>query len=159
MRIVRDVRLAGIQVKSASYLQAIAAAIQSAGSVALDMRAIGCDLGEIKLVIEAVEIIAHNAKFDLLWLRHKVGLRAGKVFSTLVDARLLSAGTKPGNELDNCLERYLGIPAAADHSLSDRGSMFLVDRSSTTPPAMWATCTPWLTSCGARGQNRVTMQS
>jgi DNA polymerase I-like protein with 3'-5' exonuclease and polymerase domains len=143
-------------------LPAIAAAIRSAGSVALDLetygprksdgldpwagdirllslcvrgetpwlldlRAIGYDLGELKPVLESVEIIAHNAKFDLLWLRHKVGLRASKVFCTLVAARLLSAGTKPGNDLDKCLYRYLGIPSAPDHSLSDWGSMFLGD--------------------------------
>jgi DNA polymerase I-like protein with 3'-5' exonuclease and polymerase domains len=144
----------------AADLPAIASAIHSAGSVALDLetygprksdgldpwagdirllslcvrgeapwlldlRAIGYDLGELKSALESVEIIAHNAKFDLLWLRHKVGLRVGKVFCTLVAARLLSAGTKPGNDLDKCLHRYLGVPAAADHSLSDWGSMFL----------------------------------
>jgi DNA polymerase I-like protein with 3'-5' exonuclease and polymerase domains len=91
----------------------------------LDLRAIGYDLGELKSALETVEIIAHNAKFDLLWLRVKCGLRASKVFCTLVGARLLSAGTKPGNDLDKCLHRYLGVPAAADHSLSDWGSMFL----------------------------------
>ncbi|MCP5560198.1 MAG: bifunctional DNA primase/polymerase [Verrucomicrobiaceae bacterium] len=91
----------------------------------LDLRSIGYDLGELKLALESVEIIAHNAKFDLLWLRHKVGLRASRVFCTLVAARLLSAGTKPGNDLDKCLDRYLGIEPAPDHSLSDWGSMFL----------------------------------
>ncbi len=144
----------------AADIPAIAAAIQSAGSVALDLetygprksdgldpwagdirllslcvcgeapwlldlRAIGYDLGELKPALEAVEIIAHNAKFDLLWLRVKCGLRASKVFCTLVAARLLSAGTKPGNDLNKCLHRYLGLPADADHSLSDWGSMFL----------------------------------
>ena len=92
-----------------------------------DLRAIGYDLGELKTALEAVEIIAHNAKFDLLWLRVKCGLRATRVFCTLVAARLLSAGTKPGNDLDKCLERYLGIAPAPDHSRSDWGSMFLID--------------------------------
>ena len=91
----------------------------------IDLRAIGYDLGELKTALEAVEIIAHNAKFDLLWLRVKCGLRATRVFCTLVAARLLSAGTKPGNDLDKCLERYLGIASAPDHSRSDWGSMFL----------------------------------
>ena len=80
----------------------------------LDLRAIGHDLGELKTALEAVEIIAHNAKFDLLWLRVKCGLRATRVFCTLVAARLLSAGTKPGNDLDKCLERYQGIEPAPD---------------------------------------------
>ena len=91
----------------------------------LDLRAIGYDLGELKTALEAVEIIAHNAKFDLLWLRVKCGLRATRVFCTLVAARLLVAGTKPGNDLDKCLERYLGVEPSPDHSRSDWGSMFL----------------------------------
>ncbi len=93
----------------------------------LDLRALGYDLGELRPALETVEIIAHNAKFDLLWLRQKCGLRATSVFCTLTAARLLSAGTKPGNDLDKCLDRYLGIPAAPDHSRSDWGSMLLTE--------------------------------
>ncbi|MBX7210176.1 MAG: hypothetical protein K1X78_17790 [Verrucomicrobiaceae bacterium] len=93
----------------------------------LDLRTLGYDLGELKTALESVEIIAHNAKFDLLWLRVKCGLRAMRVFCTLVAARLLSAGTKPGNDLNKCLHRYLGVPPAPDHSRSDWGSMFLID--------------------------------
>jgi DNA polymerase I-like protein with 3'-5' exonuclease and polymerase domains len=93
----------------------------------LDLRAIGYDLGRLADILHSATVIAHNAKFDLLWLRVKCGLRVGKVFCTLVAARLLSAGTKPGNDLDKCLDRYLGIPSAPDHSLSDWGSMFLGD--------------------------------
>ena len=93
----------------------------------LDLRTLGYDLGELKAALEAVEIIAHNAKFDLLWLRVKCGLRASRVFCTLTAARLLSAGTKPGNDLDKCLHRYLGVPPAPDHSRSDWGSMLLTD--------------------------------
>jgi len=72
----------------------------------LDLRAIGYDLGELKTALESVEIIAHNAKFDLLWLRVKCGLRATRVFCTLVAARLLAAGTKPGNDLDDWLSYF-----------------------------------------------------
>ena len=91
----------------------------------IDLRAIGYDLGPLKPVLEAAEIIAHNAKFDLLWLRVKCGLVVPKVCCTLTAARLLSAGTKPGNNLDQCLERFLGIKPATDLSLSDWGSMFI----------------------------------
>ncbi|MFZ4766766.1 MAG: bifunctional DNA primase/polymerase, partial [Roseimicrobium sp.] len=42
----------------------------------IDLRAVGYDLGELKTALEAVEIIAHNAKFDLSWLRNKLDLRA-----------------------------------------------------------------------------------
>ena len=93
----------------------------------IDLRATGYELGPLKPILETAGIIAHNAKFDLLWLRVKCGLFATKVHCTLTAARLLVAGTKPGNNLDQCLERYLGIEAAADHSRSDWASMLLTD--------------------------------
>ena len=93
----------------------------------IDLRATGYDLGPLKPILEEAGVIAHNAKFDLLWLRVKCGLVAKKIHCTLTAARLLSAGTKPGNNLDQCLERYLGIQAAADHSRSDWASMLLTD--------------------------------
>ena len=52
---------------------------------------------------------------------------AKRVSCTLTAARILAAGTKPGNNLDQCLERYLGIKPAADHSRSDWASMLLTD--------------------------------
>ena len=93
----------------------------------IDLRAIGYELGPIKPILEEAGIIAHNAKFDLLWLRVKCGLFASRVHCTLTAARILAAGTKPGNNLDQCLERYLGIKPAADHSRSDWASMLLTD--------------------------------
>jgi DNA polymerase I len=93
----------------------------------IDLRAVGYDLGPLKPILEEAGIIAHNAKFDLLWLRVKCGLFAKRVHCTLTAARLLVAGTKPGNDLDKCLERYLGIAPAADHSRSDWASMLLTD--------------------------------
>jgi DNA polymerase-1 len=93
----------------------------------IDLRAVGYELGPLKPILEDAGIIAHNAKFDLLWLRVKYGLFAKRVLCTLTAARLLVAGTKPGNDLDQCLERYLGIQAAADHSRSDWASMLLTE--------------------------------
>jgi DNA polymerase-1 len=93
----------------------------------IDLRAVGYDLGPLRPILEETGIIAHNAKFDLLWLRVKCGLFAKRVHCTLTAARILSAGTKPGNDLDKCLERYLGIQPAADHSRSDWASMLLTD--------------------------------
>jgi DNA polymerase-1 len=93
----------------------------------IDLRAIGYELGPLKPILEEAGIIIHNAKFDLLWLRVKCGLMPKRVHCTLTAARLLVAGTKPGNNLDQCLERYLGIAPAADHSRSDWASMLLTD--------------------------------
>jgi len=91
----------------------------------IDLQATGYNLGELGSALEAVEIIAHNAKFDLLWLAVKCNLHPKRIFCTLTAARLLSAGTKPGNNLDQCLQRYLGIAPGSDHSTSDWGGMFL----------------------------------
>jgi DNA polymerase-1 len=93
----------------------------------IDLRAIGYELGPLKPILEDAGIIIHNAKFDLLWLRVKCGLFAKRVHCTLTAARLLVAGTKPGNNLDQCLERYLGIQPASDHSRSDWASMLLTE--------------------------------
>ena len=93
----------------------------------IDLQATGYNLGELGSALEAVEVIVHNAKFELLWLSVKCGVRPKKIFCTLTAARLLSAGTKPGNNLDQCLERYLGVPPGNDHARSDWGGMFLTD--------------------------------
>lgn len=93
----------------------------------IDLRATGYDLGPLKPILENAGLIAHNAKFDLLWLRVKCGLIAKHVHCTLTASRILVSGTKPGNNLDQCLERYLGIAPAADHSRSDWASMLLTD--------------------------------
>ncbi len=46
----------------------------------LDLRATGYDLGELGQCLQERQIIAHNAKFDLLWVRHKCGLQLDNVF-------------------------------------------------------------------------------
>jgi DNA polymerase-1 len=91
----------------------------------IDLRATGYDLGPLAAALESIVVIGHNLKFDALWLAVKCGVRLPKVFCTLTAARLLTAGTKPGNDLNKCLERYLGIKQDEDHSTSDWGTMFL----------------------------------
>lgn len=93
----------------------------------IDLRATGYDLGELGAALAEVLVIGHNLKFDALWLRVKCGVRLPKVFCTLTAARLLSAGTKPSNDLYKCLERYLSIEPAADHGQSAWGAMSLTD--------------------------------
>ena len=93
----------------------------------IDLQAIGYDLGPLGDLLSSKPVIGHNIKFDALWLLVKCGIRLPRVFCTLTAARLLSAGTKPGNNLDLCLERYLGLPAAPDQSRSDWGAMLLTE--------------------------------
>ncbi|MBU6303613.1 MAG: hypothetical protein KGS60_18865, partial [Verrucomicrobia bacterium] len=93
----------------------------------LDLMALGYDLGGLGHLLQEATVIAHNARFDCLWLRVKCGLRLRRILCTLTAARLLAAGTKPGNNLDQCLQRYLGIAPGPDQSRSDWGAMFLTD--------------------------------
>jgi len=94
----------------------------------LDLKAIGYDLGELGQCLQERQIIAHNAKFDLLWLRHRCGLRLDNVFCTLTAARLLSNGKRElRNGLYACWERFLGLPPGNDHGKSDWGGMFLTE--------------------------------
>ena len=94
----------------------------------LDLKAIGYDLGELGQCLQERQIIAHNAKFDLLWLRHKCGRRLDNVFCTLTAARLLSNGKRElRNGLYACWERFLGLPPGTDHGKSDWGGMFLTE--------------------------------
>lgn len=93
----------------------------------LDLRSLGYQLDVLKRALRSAEVIVHNANFDLLWLAEKCGIRVPNIFCTLTAARLLSAGTRQGNDLDQCLQRHLGIPAGPDMSKSDWGSLLLTD--------------------------------
>ena len=94
----------------------------------LDLQSIGYDLGELGQCLQERQIIAHNAKFDLLWLRQKCGLRLDNVFCTLTAARLLSNGKRElRNGLYACWERFLGLATGNDHGKSDWGGMFLTE--------------------------------
>ena len=94
----------------------------------LDLKAIGYDLGELGECLQQHQVIAHNAKFDLLWLLHKCGLRFNNVFCTLTASRLLSNGKRElRNDLYTCWERFLGLPPGNDQGKSDWGGMLLTE--------------------------------
>jgi DNA polymerase I-like protein with 3'-5' exonuclease and polymerase domains len=94
----------------------------------LDLRAIGYDLGDLGQCLQQRQVIAHNAKFDLLWLRHKCGLKLDNVFCTLTASRLLTNGKRElRNDLYTCWERFLGLPPGNDHGKSDWGGMVLTE--------------------------------
>jgi DNA polymerase I-like protein with 3'-5' exonuclease and polymerase domains len=94
----------------------------------LDLRAIGYDLGKLGQCLQERQVIAHNAKFDLLWLRHKCGLKLDNVFCTLTASRLLTNGKQElRNDLYTCWERFLGLPPGNDQGKSDWGGMILTE--------------------------------
>lgn len=91
----------------------------------VDLKAIGYGLGPLADLLASKLIVGHNLRFDACWLRVKCGLRLSRLFCTLTAARLLAAGTRAGNNLDQCLERYCGIAPAPDQSRSDWGNSLL----------------------------------
>ncbi len=94
----------------------------------LDLQSIGYDLGELGQCLQERQTIAHNAKFDLLWLRQKCALKLDNVFCTLTAARLLSNGKRElRNGLYACWERFLGLNHGEDQGKSDWGGMFLTE--------------------------------
>jgi DNA polymerase I-like protein with 3'-5' exonuclease and polymerase domains len=94
----------------------------------LDLRAIGYDLGELGECLQQHQVIAHNAKFDLLWLRHKCGLKFDNIFCTLTASRLLSNGKRElRNDLYTCWERFLGLPPGNDQGKSDWSDLILTE--------------------------------
>ena len=101
--------------------------IEGADPWLIDLQSTGYDLGPLSTALQSALVIAHNLKFDALWLAVKCGVRMRRAFCTLTAARLLVAGTRPGNDLNKCLERYLSIQPSDDHSSSDWGGMFLTD--------------------------------
>jgi DNA polymerase-1 len=93
----------------------------------IDLRAIEDDLGKLGKTLGQVEILAHNAKFDLQWLRQRCGLILPKVFCTMTASKLLTTGDHEAkNNLKTCLSRWLDIDLPKDQGKSDWGSMMLM---------------------------------
>jgi DNA polymerase-1 len=85
----------------------------------IDLKATGTDLGPLRDVLESLEVIAHNALFDLGFLREYLGIIPRRVFCTMTASRLLAAGTDDKNDLFACLQRYLEVPGYPDHGGSN----------------------------------------
>jgi DNA polymerase-1 len=71
-------------------------------------------LGALFAALAGVELVLHNAGFDLAFL-WRLGFRPGKVFDLLLMSRLLTAGTTQGNSLAELAERELGITLDKSH--------------------------------------------
>jgi DNA polymerase-1 len=87
----------------------------------VDLRAIGYNLGALKEALENVEIVGHNLKFDMLWMKIKCGLTLNRVFCAMTASRLLTAGTNEPNDLAACLHRHLRVEIAKDQARSNWG--------------------------------------
>ena len=73
----------------------------------IDLQKTGYDLGPLKEALEKKAVIAHNAKFDLGFLKEKCGVcYPEQVFCTLTASKILTAGTAQNNDLGAVLRRY-----------------------------------------------------
>jgi DNA polymerase-1 len=100
-----------------------------AGNLAsYDLRELGGKLpDEIRAAIERSTAIVHNALFDLLFLKVRLGIVPAKVFCTLTAARLLTPCRDVSHKLGAIIERYLGVKLPKEHGGSDWGSFILTD--------------------------------
>lgn len=89
----------------------------------IDLQAVGDDLGALGPVLGRVEVVIHNALFDLGFLREHLGITPDRVFCTMTASRLLAVGTKDPCDLFACLRRHLGVPSYPDHGGSDWGGI------------------------------------
>jgi DNA polymerase I len=93
----------------------------------IDLSATGYGLGELGKVLEAVEVIGHNMKFDALWLARKCNVHLVKMVDTSSASRILSNGdSKIRYRLGEVADRYLGIELRKDLGRSDWGAPILL---------------------------------
>jgi DNA polymerase I-like protein with 3'-5' exonuclease and polymerase domains len=79
----------------------------------------------IRAAIERSTVIVHNACFDLLFLKVRLGIMPAKIFCTMTASRLLTPSRTVRHALGATLERYLDIKLAKEHGASDWGAMLL----------------------------------
>jgi DNA polymerase-1 len=77
------------------------------GVYVLDLFALG-DVSALWEPLAGAELVTHNSCFDLAFL-WRLGFRPGKVCDLMILSRLLTAGTRDGNGLDDIASRELGV--------------------------------------------------
>ena len=71
---------------------------------------------------DASIVMAHNAQFELQWLRHHYGIVGNNIFDTMIASQVLYAGIEVyRHSLKHCIDRELGIVLNKDEQLSDFG--------------------------------------
>jgi DNA polymerase-1 len=82
---------------------------------------------EVRTALECCPLIIHNACFDLLFLKVRLGIVPSAVFCTMTAARLLSPVRGVSHKLGPTVQRYLGIEMSKEHGGSDWGAFVLTD--------------------------------
>jgi DNA polymerase-1 len=130
-----------VLVREAADLTAVLQAVDESARVGLDIETVGLDprRGRVRLLqlatdrgvwvldlfalgdlsplwgpLAEVELVVHNATFDLAFL-WQLGFRPGRVCDLMVLSRLLTAGTRDGNALADLADRELGVTLDKSH--------------------------------------------
>jgi len=94
----------------------------------IDLKATGYDLGPVASVMARTALCAHNALFDLGFLRAKCGfIPNASVLCTMMMSRLINLGTNNANDLASVLKRHLDITLPKELAKSDWGGLLLLD--------------------------------
>src|SRR5262249_47561316 len=88
------------------------------GLFVLDLPALGDAVAALWEPLAGVELVVHNAAFDLAFL-WRLGFRPGRVTDLMVLSRLLTAGTRTGNGLEDIASRELGVSLDKSHQKDD----------------------------------------
>ncbi|MEX0324048.1 MAG: DNA polymerase [Puniceicoccaceae bacterium] len=111
-----------------SHIRILSLALPGKSPWLIDLQATGYDLGDLGRAIESSELIIHNARFDLGFVAHHLGLHPQKVFCTMTAARLLTAGERMRNTLADVLRRYEIADIPKGLGKSDWGAMIFDDQ-------------------------------
>jgi DNA polymerase I-like protein with 3'-5' exonuclease and polymerase domains len=82
---------------------------------------------EIRAGLERCPLIIHNACFDALWLKVRLGIVPFEVFCTMTASRLLSPKRNVRHSLQAVLERELNVKLPKEYGASDWGAMVLTE--------------------------------
>jgi DNA polymerase-1 len=94
----------------------------------IDLKATGYDLGPVGSVMARTALCAHNALFDLGFLRAKCGfVPNAPVLCTMMMSRMINLGTNNANDLASALKRHLDITLPKELTTSDWGGLLLLD--------------------------------
>jgi DNA polymerase I-like protein with 3'-5' exonuclease and polymerase domains len=89
------------------------------GSVAYLIDCFAVDPRPALQALDGKQLVFHNSEFDLPFLMRLGFTPSGPIHDTIVMSRLLTAGTRDGNDLAECAKRELGIAMDKDLQRSD----------------------------------------
>jgi DNA polymerase I-like protein with 3'-5' exonuclease and polymerase domains len=109
-------------------LLSLAADTIDGGSVAFLVDCFAIDPRPTFEALDGKELVFHNAEFDLPFLMRLDFTPSGPIRDTIVMSRLLTAGTREGNDLGECARRELGLTMDKDLQRSNWGDVLIAEQ-------------------------------